>query len=223
MSVGVALLPRSSSAFIDKQIIWCVKCANYVDHVQQCRDALRVVDVFVVQCHGATETIELHDADARVLGDGRLFVAFTAQSTQVPRRVLLLHPDDPQAALVHPNQWCPFLAYYWRCDGSNALPAELLLTYDERQHGCMMWATSDWWAGNYDGWRVRVRVGPRYERIVGSNDWRETGTWYISVGGNDDTACAIELPSHDAVRELLLLFPLVLTMRWLRDVGFVFG
>lgn len=212
-----------SSVFFNNEVIWCVHCTKYVDRVMQHHNAIRAVDVFEVQCHGATETIELHDVDARVLDGARLFVAFTAQSTPVPRRAMLLHPDDPQATLVHPDQWCPFLAHYWRFDKRSTAPAEPLLPYENRQHGCMTWATSDWWSGNYDGWRVRVRVGPRYERIPGSRDWRETNAWYISVGGDDDMVCCIELPSYDAVRELLQRFPLVLSMQWLRNVGFVFG
>lgn len=217
----MALFP--SSVQFNNEVIWCVHCTKYVDRVVQNRDALRSVDVFVVHCHGATEMIELHDTDTRALDGTRLFVAFTAQSTPAPRRAMLLHPDDPHAALAHPDQWCPFLAHEWRCDGSTKPHVEPLLSYDERQHGYMMWATSDWWSGNYDVWRVRVRVGPRYEQIPGSKDWRETGAWYVSVGGDDDTCCCIELPSYDAVRELLQRFPLVLSMQWLRAVGFVFG
>lgn len=225
MSGGLATTaPFPSSLLYNKHVIWCVQCAKYVDQVTSWYRATCSVCVFVVQCHDAIETIELHDTNARALDGTRLFVAFTAQSTSTPRRATLLHPDDPHAALVHADQWCPFLTHYWSGTGSNAPPSEPLLDYDDRQNGCMTWVTSDWWCGNYDGWRVHVQVGPRYERIPDNRShWRETGTWYVSVGGDDDTSCCIELPSYNAVRELLLRFPLVLTKRWLHDVGFVFG
>jgi hypothetical protein len=80
-----------------------------------------------------------------------------------------------------------------------------------RKGGYSFYPTTDWWSPTFDDGTIAVSI----------IDYG-IGTVKICINGGDDTMMALTNVTREEARKIVLKFPSIITMEYLRSIGFEF-